>query len=118
MKGYYMIEDDTIAGEFKRPIRRIRDKMFEISQNQRNRKWVIVFLNKRYIFYHQDTIEKLTDLYNKGYSDKEILELLKENDLRTRAEVTIIKETLIKHGRLGKRAISVKQRQDQLRFSQ
>ena len=116
MKGYFMIEDDTIAEGLKRPIRDIREKLFEISQVQNKKKWLIVFLNKRYTFYHRDTIEKFTDLYNKGFGDKEILDALQENDLRTRAEVNIIRETLKKHNRLGEREISVKERQDKERF--
>lgn len=116
MKGYFMIEDDTIAEELKRPIRDIQEKMYNLSQVQEKKKWLIVFLNKRYTFYHKETIEKFTSFHNQGYSDKEILDGLQENDLRTRAEVNIIKETLLKHGRIGKREISVKQRQDQQRF--
>ena len=116
MKGFFMVEDDTIAEEFKRPIREIREKMFDISQDQNKKKWLIVFLNKRYIFYHKDTVVKFTDLHNQGYGDKEILDGLQENDLRTRAEVNAIRDTLKKHKRLGEREISVKKRQDQERF--
>jgi len=116
MKGFFMIEDDTIAEQLKRPIRDIREKMFEISQLQNKKKWLIVFQNKRYIYFHSETIEKFMDLHKKGYSDKEILDSLQENDLRTRAEVKIIRETLIKHERLGERDISVKVRQDQERY--
>jgi len=116
MKDYFMIEDDTVAQELRRPIREIREKLFEISQKQKGKKWLIIFLNKRYIFYHRDTIQKFTELYHKGYGDKEILENLKENDLRTRAEVKAIMDTLIKHSRLDEREVSVKQRRDQERY--
>jgi MFS superfamily sulfate permease-like transporter len=44
MKGYYKIEDELIAKKFKKPISKIREKMFELSQAQEKRKWLIVFM--------------------------------------------------------------------------
>ena len=117
MKGFYMIEEDTIASELKRPLRDIREKMFELSQTQQSKDWLIVFLNKRYIFYHKDTIKKFEDLYNKGYGDKEALEDLRDFDLRTRAEVKAIMDTLVKLDRLGQREVSVKDRRDKERYT-
>jgi len=100
MKNYYKIEDDTIARELKRPIEKVQEKMYNLAQKQDNKPWLIVYLNKRYIFYHQETIEKFKELYSKGYGEKEILEDLQEIDLKTRSEVKAIKDTLIKHQRL------------------
>ncbi|MFO8019013.1 MAG: hypothetical protein R6U96_10280 [Promethearchaeia archaeon] len=100
MKKYYMIEDDTIAQELERPIREVRQKMYELSQNLENKDYVIVFLNKRYIFYHGTTIEKFLELYEEGKNEKEMLKELKPFDLRTRAEVKAIKQTLKKSDRL------------------
>jgi hypothetical protein len=117
MKRYYMIEEDTIAQELRRPLREIREKLFELSQNQENKKSLIVFLNKKYIFYHKTTIEKFNELFNEGFGDKEILENLQEYDLRTRAEVKIISETLMKLNRLGERKISVKDRRDKIKYA-
>ncbi|MHA1291189.1 MAG: hypothetical protein ACTSQJ_00815 [Promethearchaeota archaeon] len=101
MKEYYMIEDDTVADLLKKPLREVREVIFKIYQKQKRKKYLIVFLNKHYIFYHQDTIEKYIELYNKGLNEKEILEKLYDNDLRTRAEVKAIKDALIKHFRLA-----------------
>jgi len=116
MKGYYMVEDDTVAKEIRKPLREVREKMFDLSQDQSKKKWVIVFLNKRYIYFNKVTIAKFQELYHEGYSEAEILENMKDYDLRTRAEVKSIIETLKKLERLGERRTSVKQRQDQLRF--
>jgi len=53
MKKYYMIEDELIARKFEKPVKKIRDKMFELSQGQEKKKWLIVFLNKQYIIIIQ-----------------------------------------------------------------
>ncbi len=100
MKNYYKIEDDRIAQELKRPLDKIRRKMYELANNQEKNEWLIVYLNKRYIFYHQETIDKFLELYNKGKSEKEILGELHEIDLQTRAEIKAIKDTLLRHQRL------------------
>ena len=89
-------------------IRKIRDNMFELSQNQEKRKWLVIFLNKQYIFYHQETIQAFKDAYNKGYTEKEILDNLNDYKITTRAEIKAIKETLIKLERLSDREVSVK----------
>ena len=117
MKEYYMIEDSTIVSKLDKPFRKIQHKMFEMSQNQENKDWLIVYLEKHYIFFHAQTIEKFTELYHKGYSEKEILDEMKDHDLRTRAEVKSIIDTLKRTDRLGEREISVKKRREQLRFS-
>jgi hypothetical protein len=100
MKDYYMIEDDTIARELQRPLREVRQKMYELSQDLERKDYVIVFLNKHYIFYHGTTVEKFKELYKQGKNEKEILEELKPFDLRTRKEVKTIKQTLNKFDRL------------------
>ncbi|MFX1481148.1 MAG: hypothetical protein ACFFCI_23965, partial [Promethearchaeota archaeon] len=117
MKQYYMIEDELIAQKFNKPLKKIRDKMFELSQGQEKKKWLIVFLNKQYIFVHEDTIQAFKEVYNKGYSEKEILDNLKEYKITTRAEIKIIKDTLIKLNRLSEREISVKEHKEKQRFS-
>jgi len=100
MTNYYKIEDDMIARELKRPLEKVQEKMYDLAQKQENKLWLIVYLNKRYIFYHEETVEKFKELYNRGHGEKEILENLQEIDLKTRAEVKAIKDTLIKYHRL------------------
>ncbi|MFW9864767.1 MAG: hypothetical protein ACFFEN_01585 [Candidatus Thorarchaeota archaeon] len=117
MKKYYLIEDELIARKFNKPLKKIRDKMFELSQGQEKKKWLIVFLNKQYIFVHEDTIQAFKEVYNKGYSEKEILDNLKDYKITTRAEIKIIKDTLIKLNRLSEREISVKEHKEKQRFS-
>jgi len=117
MKGYYKIEDELIAKKFKKPISKIREKMFELSQVQEKRKWLIVFLNKQYIYYHEETIQAFKDAYNKGYSEKEILDALKDYKITTRAEIKLIKDTLAKLNRLSDRDISVKEHKEKQRFT-
>ena len=116
LKDYYMIEDDTVAEELGKPLREVRKEMFELMQNQKRKKWLIVFLNKRYIFFHPLTVQKFKELYHEGYEEKELLQELKENDLRTKEEVKVIKKTLQKNGRLGKRKVSVKERKDKMKY--
>ncbi|MHA1283777.1 MAG: hypothetical protein ACTSQP_14860 [Promethearchaeota archaeon] len=103
MKQYYMIEDDTIAQELKKPLSKVQLMLFELMQKQRKKKWLIVYREKHYTFYHAVTIEKFLDLYSQGYGEKEILKELHENDLRTRAEIKAIRETLKKNERLPAR---------------
>ncbi|MHA2183819.1 MAG: hypothetical protein ACXAAI_02380 [Promethearchaeota archaeon] len=117
MKGYYKIEDELIAKKFKKPISKIREKMFELSQSQEKRKWLIVFLNKQYICYHEETIQAFKDVYNKGYSEKEILDALNDYKVTTRAEIKLIKDTLVKLNRLSDRDISVKEHKEKQRFA-
>lgn len=117
MKKFYKIEDDLIARKLKTPIKKIREEMFELSQNQQKKKWLIIFLNKQYIRYHQDTIEAFKDVYNKGYSEKEMLDNLKEFKIDTRAEIKAIQDTLIKLERLDEREISVKEHKEKQRFA-
>ena len=117
MKKFYKIEDELIARKFNKPIEVIRDELFELSQNQEKKKWLIAFLNKQYIFYHQETIEKFQELYNKGYSEKEILDGLKDYKIITKAEIKVIKESLIKLNRLSEREISVKEHREKQRFA-
>lgn len=117
LKEYFMIEDDSVAEIQQRPLREIRQQMFDLMQKQENKPWLIVFLNKRYIFFHEETIQKFIKLYNEGYDEKEMLDELQSNDLRAREQVKIIKDTLSKLGRLGEREVSVKERKDKLRFT-
>lgn len=100
MKKYYKVDDVTIAQELNRPIGKIREKLFNLSQDQIKKKWLIIFLNKRYIFYHQVTIKKFKELYNKEREIKKILQSLNEFDVKTLDEVKAIKEALIKFERL------------------
>jgi len=117
LKKYYKIEDELIARKFNKPLKKIRDALFELSQNQGKKDSLITFLNKQYVFYHQETIEKYREVYNKGYSEKEILDNLKNYKVNTRAEIKVIKETLIKLDRLSEREISVKEHKEKQRFT-
>ena len=116
IQKYYRIDDITIAKILKRPLNEIQEKMFELSQKQSKKPWLIIYLNKQYIFYHEITIEAFNTLYNKGYGDKEILDKLKKFELETRAEIKSIEETLLKTERLIERKLTVKERREQERF--
>ena len=118
MKKYYKIEDELIARKFNKPVNKIRDEMFELSQNQEKKKSLIVFLNKQYICYHEDTIKAFKEIYNKGYSEKEMLDNLKDYKINARQEIKAIQDTLIKLDRLSEREISVKEHKDKQRFGQ
>jgi hypothetical protein len=116
MKKFYKIEDELIARKLKTPLKKIREEMFDLSQNQEKKKWLIIFLNKQYIRYHQDTIEAFKEVYNKGYSEKEMLDELKDFKITTRAEIKTIQDTLIKLDRLNEREITVKEHKDKQKY--
>jgi len=126
MRQYYRIEDKTIAKKLGRSLRSVQEKMFELSQKQtkmnkwqfwgKEKNWLIIFLNRCYIFYHENTIEKFKEFYYKGLGDKEILENLKEYNIETRAEVKSIEDALIKYEKLSEREISVKERKEREQF--
>jgi hypothetical protein len=118
VKDFKKIEDESIAKRFGEPISKIREDLFELSQKQEKKKWLIIFLNKQYIRYHQDTIHAFKELYNKGFTEKEILDNLKEFSIETRAEIKAIKESLIKLNRLSERETSVKEHKEKQRFMQ
>ncbi len=116
LKKFYKIEDELVARKFKKTLQKIQDEMFELSQKQEKKDWLITFLNKQYIFYHEKTIAKFEEVYNKGFSEKEILDNLQEFKVTTRAEIKAIKDTLVKLNRLSEREISVKEHKDKKRF--
>jgi len=136
MKEYYRIDDRTIAKYFRKPLRKIQNKMFSLSQkhegkNWLNRflkresepslklekkKWLIIFYNKQYIFYHMETIEEIKKLYEKGYGDKEMIEDLTKYEIKSREEIKAIIEALIKYKRLSEREVTVKERREKKRF--
>jgi hypothetical protein len=116
MKTYYRIDDKTIARKMGSPLQKIREKMFNLSQKQAKKNWLIIFINKQYFFYHQQTIDGFMELYSKGYGDKELLEKLNEFELESKAEIKLITETLIKFERLNEREVSVEERRKQERF--
>jgi hypothetical protein len=126
MKIYYRIEDKTIGRLMNKSLQKIQEKMFDLSQKQvkkkkwqfwlKNKNWLIIYLDKQYIFYHQQTISRFKELYYKGFGDKEILEQLKEYELKSKAEVKAITEELIKYDKLSEREISVKERREKERF--
>ncbi|MFX0043442.1 MAG: hypothetical protein ACFE8L_11060, partial [Candidatus Hodarchaeota archaeon] len=58
LKKYYRIEDTIVAKMLKKKVNKIREDMFDLSQKQEKKNWLITFLNKQYIFYHEQTIAK------------------------------------------------------------
>ncbi|MFX1315336.1 MAG: hypothetical protein ACFE9T_05695 [Promethearchaeota archaeon] len=117
MKRYYRIEDTIVAKKLKKKINKVREEMFELSQKLEKKKWLIIFLNKQYIFYHEETIAKFMELFDKGFSEKEIFEGLQEFEIKTRAEVKTITENLVKLNRVSEREISVKEHREKQRFA-
>ncbi|MBY8985191.1 MAG: hypothetical protein KGD65_09000 [Candidatus Lokiarchaeota archaeon] len=116
MKGFYKIEDELIARKLNKSLEKVREEMFELSQNQEKKKWLIIFQNKQYTFYHQETIQAFKEVYNKGYAEKEILDNLKDFKINTRAEIKALKDILIKLDRLNEREVSVKEYKEKQRF--
>lgn len=101
MKRYNMIEDKTIAQNLKRPLEEIREILQKLSTHQKRNKWLIVFLNDRYIFYHKNIIREFSESFYNGYNEKRIFEALRPKiNIKTRAEIKAIEDTLIHHKRL------------------
>ncbi|MHA1988579.1 MAG: hypothetical protein ACW98D_18255 [Promethearchaeota archaeon] len=102
MREYSIISDKDIANKLKRPIEDIRRTLLSLSKNQKKKKWLIVILNKRYIFLNENGVERFKQLYNQGYNEKIILEnLQQEMKIRSRAEVKAIGVTLANYNRLS-----------------
>ncbi|TFG07063.1 MAG: hypothetical protein EU539_05965 [Promethearchaeota archaeon] len=103
MKKHNAIEDKIIAKQFKRPLDEIKERMENLTTKQKRKKWLIVGLNNRYVFYNEDTIDKFKDYYKMGFNEKRIFDnLRKDAKIRTRAEIKGIKDTLINLNKIKK----------------
>lgn len=101
IQDYSIITDKEIADKLERPLEDIKKKLSSLSKNQRNKKWLVVFLNKRYIFLNEAGVENFKYVYEQGHNEKKILELLQQKmNIRTRAEVKAIQITLANNDRL------------------
>ena len=97
-----LISDEEIAKKLKRSVEDIRKTMFSLSRNQKHKKWLIAYLNNRYIFLNEEAVELFNQLYSRGYNEKQIFENLQRRmTIRSRAEVKAIETTLATHKRLN-----------------
>jgi len=117
LNDFESIDDKTVARKLKHPLAQVQERMYKLSKKQDNKKFLIIFSSGYYIFYNEKTIELFKSYYKKGLGEKEVLEKLKKYDIKTRTEIKIIEETLIKHERLEERKISVKEYRDKQRYS-
>jgi Ca2+/Na+ antiporter len=102
MQDYLIIYDKEVAEKLQRPLDDIRKAMSSLSKHQKKKKWLIVFLNNRYIFLNEKGVENFKQLYNRGFNEKKILEnLQQEMKIKSRAEINAIITTLISHERLS-----------------
>ena len=102
IREYPIINDKEISNKLERSIEDVRNVLFSLSKNQKNRKWLIVFLNNRYIFLNEQAVENFKQLYRMGYNEKKILENLQRNTrIKSRAEVKAIELTLANQNRLN-----------------
>ena len=102
MTQYSIISDKDVAKKLERRIEDIRKILSSLSKNKKKKKWLIVLLNRRYIFLNENGVESFKQLYKQGYSEKIILEnLQQEMKIRSRAEVKAIEITLATHNRLN-----------------
>ncbi|MFX1356204.1 MAG: hypothetical protein ACFFA8_02885 [Promethearchaeota archaeon] len=101
LKNYSLLNDNEIARKIRRPLEDVRSILFTLAKNQKRKKWLIVFINKRYVFYNGETVEKFTELYSMGFNEKQILQTLQKNiRIKTRAEIKAIETTLMNQKRL------------------
>lgn len=117
LSDYSSIEDKIVARKLKRSLPKIQEKMHNLSKKQDKKNWLIIFMNRHYIFYNEETVENFREYYIKGLGEKEILEKLKKSDIKIRAEIKAIEETLIENSRLEEREVSVKEYRDKQRYS-
>ncbi len=103
IREYPIISDKEISHKLERPLDDVRNILFSLSKNQKKKKWLVVFLNTRYIFLNEQAVENFKQLYNMGYNEKKILEHLQRNTrIKSRAEVKAIELTLANQHRLKK----------------
>jgi len=104
IREYPIINDKEISKKLERPLEDVRSILFSLSKNQKKKKWLIVFLNTRYIFLNKSAVENFKQLYHLGYNEKKILEQLQRNTrIKSRAEVKAIELTLANQNRLNKK---------------
>ena len=102
IQNYPIISDKEISNKLERPLEDVRNVLFSLSKNQKKKKWLIVFLNKRYIFLNESAVESFKKLYHMGYNEKKILEHLQRNTrIKSRAEVKAIELALTNQNRLS-----------------
>ncbi|MFX1288458.1 MAG: hypothetical protein ACFFFY_07840, partial [Promethearchaeota archaeon] len=103
IREFPLINDKEISNKLERPLEDIRNTLFSLSKNQKNKKWLIVFLNNRYIFLNEQAVENFKQLYHMGYNEKTILEHLQHSTrIKSRAEVKAIELTLANQNRINK----------------
>ena len=112
-----VIEDKVVARRLKRPLAQVQEKMYKLSKNQNKKEWLITFYNGHYSFYNEKVVKRFKVFYNKGLGEKEILEKLRNYEIKTRAEIKAIKEALVNLDRLEGRKVSVKEYRDKKRYS-
>ena len=102
IRDYPIISDKEISNKMERPLDDVRNILFSLSKNQNKKKWLIVFLNNRYIFLNERAVKNFKQLYHMGYNEKKILEHLQRNTrIKSRAEVKAIEHTLANQNRLN-----------------
>ena len=102
IQGYSLISDSEISEKLSRPLEDIRKILSSLSKNQKRKKWLVVFLNKCYIFLNECGVENFKQLHMLGYNEKMIFEELQPKmNIRYRVEVKAIKVTLANLNRLN-----------------
>ena len=101
IRNYLIISDKEIAAKLNRPLEDIKSTLFSLSKNQRKKKWLIVYLNQRYLFLNDQAVKHFELLYYKGYNEKRMLESLQHKmRIKSRAEVKAIVTTLTDQNRI------------------
>ncbi|MHA1687905.1 MAG: hypothetical protein ACTSYC_00980 [Promethearchaeota archaeon] len=102
MKKNVRIDDVTLARISKKRLRKVKNLMFKLSKNQEKKKWLIIFFNKSYVFYAKSIIKKLMEFFEKeeDIDESQILSKLKTQDIKSKDELKVIRETLVKFKRL------------------
>lgn len=101
LQGHMLISDTDIAKKLKRNLNDIQRELYALAKNQKKKKWLIVYLNKRYIFLNMQAVELFIRLFSRGFNEKEIFENLRPRmKIKSRAEVKAIQTALANQNRL------------------
>jgi c-di-AMP phosphodiesterase-like protein len=112
-----VIDDKTLSRKMNQSLEKIQKKMYILTKKQTKKSWLILYINRQYLYYSSNTIEAFKTCYNKGFGEREILEKLQNYGISTRAEVKAIGETLMRLKRLDDRDVSVKEFKNKQRFA-
>ncbi|MFX1314480.1 MAG: hypothetical protein ACFE9T_01330 [Promethearchaeota archaeon] len=105
VKDFKIIEDRAIAQELNYSLQQVKTTMKKLIQKQDKKQWVIISINKNYIFFNDNVINDFIGLYKQGMNEKEIYEALnrEEEVFKSRREIKLLEDELIRQHKIFRR---------------